>query len=284
MERKGVSQRRALGYVGMSRSVLNYRGVNVEVRDGGLQKAIEGLCTQYPRMGLPMLVNRLRQQGYTDNHKRIARLYTASGWSLKKRSTKRVKREARGLVRPNQTNHTWSMDFVHDRYGVLHQHGLKCLTIVDDATDEAVAILAQPRNQSSDVVYTLELLACTRGLPQYLRSDNGKEFTSRRLAAWALQHGVELLFIQPGKPNQNAFVESFNSRFRQECLNLHQFTSLPQAQQTIEAWRQEFNYKRPKKRLAGLTPYQYAQQLQQTTTVMYNHPRILDPTETNFGV
>jgi putative transposase len=153
----------------------------------------------------------------------------------------------------------WSADFVFDR--TAEGRVLKCLTIVDDATTEAVAIVPARALGWRPVTRVLEQLAASRGLPQVLRTDNGPEFCSRVMLTWAYERGLTLRLIQPGKPNENAFIESFNGRFRDECLNEHWFTSLAHAQAVIEAWRREYNEERPKKSLGGLTPAVYAKRL-----------------------
>lgn len=163
------------------------------------------------------------------------------------------------IVRPVQPNDVWSADFVFDR--TADGLGLKCLTIVDDATTEAVATVSARSMSGIAVTRVLDQLAVERGLPSVLRTDNGLEFCGRAMLTWAHERRVTLRLIEPGKPNQNAYIESFNGRLRDECLNEHWFTSVPQAQVIIEAWRREYNEERPKKGLGGLTPAQYAKQL-----------------------
>lgn len=151
------------------------------------------------------------------------------------------------------------MDFVFDR--TLEGRVLKCLTIVDDATHEAVAIAPERAISGQSLTRMLDRLKRTRGLPQIIRTDNGKEFCGKAMLTWAHDHGVSLRLIEPGKPNQNAYIESFNGRLRDECLNEHCFITLTHAQILIEAWRREYNEERPKKILGGLTPTAYARQL-----------------------
>lgn len=134
----------------------------------------------------------------------------------------------------------------------------KRLTGVDDATHEAVAIVPERAISGHSLTRTLDHLARSRGLPKAIRTDKGKEFCGRTMLTWALQRGVLLFLIQPGKPNQNADIESFNERFRDEYLNEHGFTSLPHAKVVLESWRPEYNEERPKKGLSGLTPFAYA--------------------------
>ena len=163
------------------------------------------------------------------------------------------------LVRPESANQVWSMDFVFDRSA--EGRVIKCLTIVDDATHESVAIVPAHTINGEQVARILDCLGATRGLPEVIRTDNGKEFCGRAMLTWAHAHTVTLRLIEPGKPNQNAYIESFNGRFREECLNGQWFLNLAHAQAVIEAWRREYNEERPKKALSGLTPVAYARQL-----------------------
>ena len=151
------------------------------------------------------------------------------------------------------------MDFVFDR--TAEGRVIKCLTIVDDATHEVVAIEVERAISGLGVARVLERLALTRGLPKVIRTDNGKEFCGKAMVAWAHERGLHLRLIEPGKPNQNAYVESFNGRLRDECLNEHLFTSLLHARTLIERWRREYNEERPKKALGGMTPAAYAKHL-----------------------
>jgi transposase InsO family protein len=163
------------------------------------------------------------------------------------------------LIRPDRADQVWSMDFVFDRSA--DGKVIKCLTIVDDATHKAVAVVPERAIGGLAVTRTLDRLAATRGLPQVIRTDNGKEFCGRAMLTWAHAHHVTLRLIEPGKPNQNAYIESFNGRLRDECLNEHWFVNLAHAQVVIETWRREYNEERPKKALGGLTPSAYARQL-----------------------
>ena len=167
--------------------------------------------------------------------------------------------ERQPLIRPKAANEVWSMDFVFDR--TAEGRALKCLTIVDDATGESVAIEVERAISGHGVSRVLDRLALSRGLPKVIRTDNGKEFCGKAMVTWAYERGVQLRLIQPGKPNQNAYIESFNGRLRDECLNEHWFTSLLHARTVIETWRREYNEERPKKVLRGLTPAAYAKQL-----------------------
>src|SRR4029077_15792747 len=147
---------------------------------------------------------------------------------------------------------------------------IKCLTIVDDASTESVATQAERAIGGIAVTRILDRLAMERGLPNVIRPDNGKEFCGKAMLTWAHERGVTLRLIEPGKPNQNAYIESFNSRLRDECLNEHWFTSLAHAQTVIESWRREYNEQRPKRSLGGLTPHEYARRLTQPAVLSHD--------------
>jgi putative transposase len=255
---RGLTERQALQVIGMSASSLRYRPA--PDRNADLREAIVALAHRYRRYGAGMIYLKLRQQGRVVNHKRIERLYAEAQLQVRCRTRKKVPvGERQPLVRPAAANAVWSMDFVFDRSA--DGRVIKCLTIVDDATHEAVAIVPERAFSGQHVTRILDHLAATRGLPQVIRTDNGKEFCGHAMLTWAHVHTVTLRLIEPGKPNQNAYIESFNGRLRDECLNEQWFLNLAHAQAIIEAWRREYNEERPKKGLGGLTPAAYARQL-----------------------
>lgn len=255
---RGLTERRALKVIGMSASSLRYRPA--PDRNADLRDAIVALAHRHRRYGAGMIYLKLRQQGRVVNHKRIERLYAEAQLQVRRRTRKTVPMgERQPLVRPEAANEVWSMDFVFDRS--TEGRAIKCLTIVDDATHEAVAIVPERAISGQHLTRILDRLAAPRGLPQVIRTDNGKEFCGRAMLTWAHAHTVTLRLIEPGKPNQNAYIESFNGRLRDECLNEHWFLNLAHAQAVIEAWRREYNEERPKKGLGGLTPAAYAKQL-----------------------
>ena len=259
---KGLSERRSLAVVRMSASAYRYAprpDRNVELR-----ARILALAQRHKRYGVGMIHLKLRQAGLLVNYKRVERLYQEAKLQVRRRKRKKVlPGERQPLIRPLAANQVWSMDFVFDR--TAEGRVIKCLTIVDDATHEAIAIEVERAISGLNVTRVLDRLALTRGLPQVIRTDNGKEFCGKAMATWAHERGVQLRLIQPGKPNQNAYVESFNGRLRDECLNEHWFTHLLHARTVIERWRREYNEERPKKALGGLTPSAYAKQLASTT-------------------
>jgi transposase InsO family protein len=254
----GLSERRARAVVQMSASAFRY--VPRPDDNGELREQITALAQRHKRYGVGMIHLKLQQRGLRVNYKRVERLYQEARLQVRRRKRKKVAiGERQPLLRPTAANQVWSMDFVFDR--TADGRVLKCLTIVDDATHECVAIVPERAISGQTLTRILDRLALTRGLPQVIRTDNGKEFCGRVMVTWAHQRGVTLRLIEPGKPNQNAYIESFNGRFRDECLNEHWFTSLPHARVVIAAWHCEYNEERPKKALGGLTPAAYAKQL-----------------------
>ena len=255
---QGLSERRALKLACMSASVLRYQPID----DGNaeLRERIIALAHRHRRHGYRMIHLRLRQEGVLVNLKRVRRLYRQENLMVKNRKRKKVAlADRQPLLRPSRANQVWSVDFVFDR--LADGRTLKCLTLVDDCTHEAVAIRPDTAISGSYVTRILDKVKDERGLPAVIRSDNGKEFCGRAMAIWAHENGVALRFIEPGKPNQNAYVESFNGRLRDECLNEHWFASLPHARRLIEDWRRDYNECRPKKDLGGLPPAVYAARL-----------------------
>ena len=265
MVTRGLSERRALTVVRMSAAALRY--MPRPDQDAGLRDRIIALAHRHRRYGAGMIYLKLRQEGRVVNHKRVDRLYAEARLQVKRRRRKKVPViDRQPLLRPRQPNEVWSADFVFDR--TAEGRVVKCLTIVDDATTEAVAIVPARALGGLPVTRVLDQLAASRGLPLVLRTDNGPEFCGRALLTWAHERGLTLRLIEPGKPNQNAYVESFNGRFRDECLNEHWFTSLAHARAVIETWRQEYNEERPKKSLGGLTPAAYAKTLMRETSTV----------------
>jgi putative transposase len=202
----------------------------------------------------------LKREGWPDNHKRVYRLYQAEGLSLRLKRPKRNK-SAR-LRQPKQMataiNEIWSMDFVADE--LFDGRRLQALTVVDNYTRESLAIDVGQSLKGEDVVATLNRIAAHRGLPATIKVDNGSEFISKVMDKWAYERRVELDFSRPGKPSDNAEVESFNGRLRQECLNAHWFLSLDDARAKIEEWRRYYNETRPHSALQWAAPSEFARQ------------------------
>lgn len=258
MKGRGLSERRSLRVVGMSASALRYQPR--PDRNGLLRDQIIALAQRYRRYGVQMIYLKLRQSGELVNYKRVERLYTLEKLQVRRRRRKKIPlSERQPLLRPGAANEVWSVDFVFDR--VSSGRALKCLVIVDDATHEAIAVMVEHCMGGNHLTRILDGICSQRGRPAVIRSDNGAEFCGKAMLTWAYRNGVTLRPIEPGKPNQNAYVESFNGRLRDECLNEHWFTSLMHARSVIEAWRREYNEERPKSVLDGLTPAEYARRL-----------------------
>ena len=252
--RLGVT--RACGLVGISRSLYRYQPQQGD--NAAVSARLVELAADKRRYGYRRLHVLLRREGVAINRKRTYRLYRDAGLTVRRRKRKRIGPvERRPLPKPIQPNVSWSMDFVAD--GLANGRRLRCLTIVDDYTRESLAIEVDTSLPGLRVRDVLQRLAETRGLPESITVDHGPEFESQVLDAWAYQSGVRLAFIRPGKPNENAYVESFNGRLRDECLNEHWFLTLAHAQAAIESWRLEYNTERPHSALGYLTPQQFAQ-------------------------
>ena len=258
MTQCGLSERRALAIVAMSASALRYQPA-VD-HNATLRAEISRIAHRYRRYGAPMIHLKLRQAGWPVNHKRVARLYAEQGLQIRRRKRKKVPiADRQPLARPERANEVWSIDFVFDR--IADGRPIKCLAIVDDATHECVALEPAFAMGGQQLTRVLDQLAMSRGLPRVIRSDNGQELIGKAMHRWAYGNGVQLKPIEPGKPNQNATIESFNGRFRDECLNEHGFVSMAHAKAIIRQWQREYNEKRPKKALSGNTPAAYARQI-----------------------
>ena len=265
MTARGLSERRSLQVIGMSASSFRYQ--TAPDRNQVLRKQIVTLAQRHHRYGSGMIYLKLRQAGLQVNHKRVERLYAEARLQVKRRRRKKVPvTDRQPLGRPQAANHVWSMDFVFDR--TAEGRAIKNLTVVDDATHEAVAIVPERAIGGQSLTRILDRIALQRGLPQAIRTDNGKEFCGHAMLTWAHTRGVKLFLIEPGKPNQNAYIESFNGRLRDECLNEHWFTSLSHAKVVIEVWRREYNEERPKKALGGMTPSAYAKKLANKAVIL----------------
>jgi putative transposase len=217
------------------------------------------MAAERTRYGFPRLLDRLQREGWKDNHKRVYRVYREENLQVRKRKRKRLARArcnpSRVATRPNER---WSMDFVSD---VAGQRRFRTLNVLDECTREALAMEVDTSLPGERVVRVLERIVAERGKPAEIITDNGPEFTSLVMDRWAHENGVVLHFIQPGKPTQNCYVESFNGRFRDECLNENWFANVADARRRIGEYRREYNEDRGHSSLGRLTPAQYRAQL-----------------------
>jgi putative transposase len=258
------SERQACKLTAMDRTSYRYRprpDHNAELR-----RELIALARQKPRYGYRRLCALLERKGWTASPQRVYRVYSAEHLAVRRLKRKRLVRAApaeRLLSRPNQE---WAIDFVADGLGT--GRGLRMLTVVDSFTRECPAIEVDTGLSSRRVTRVLDWIISQRGRPDVIRCDNGPEFTSRHFLVWCEERGIQLLHIQPGKPMQNGHVESFNGRFRDECLNHNWFTTLVDAKEKIERWRMEYNGERPHSSLAYRTPEEYAETCSRLTNGM----------------
>jgi putative transposase len=241
--------------VNISPSVYRYRPIYD--CDAALRQRLRELAGERKRFGSPRLHIMLKREGLVINHKRTERIYREEGLVLRR---KRRRKGAAGLrvtmPTPQRPNQRWSMDFVTD--SIVTGRRFRALAIVDDFSRECPAIEVDTSLGGVRVVSVLERLAQTRGLPEVITTDNGPEFAVKILDEWAYRRGVKLNFIRPGKPIENAYAESFNGRFRDECLNMNWFMNLKHARDIIEDWRRDYNEVRPHSSLNDRTPKEYA--------------------------
>jgi putative transposase len=225
-------------------------------QEENLKARLRTLAGERRRFGYRRLTVRLRREGWTVNHKRVYRLYGQEGLQVRRRKRQRMgAAERQALAISIRQKERWSMDFVAD--ALTDGRRFRSLNIVDDYSRECVAVEVDTSITGARVVRVLERLRELRGVPQVLVTDNGPEFAGQALDVWAYERGVKLHFIEPGKPVQNAFVESFNGKMRDECLNEHCFMSLGEARETIEAWRRDYNEVRPHSSLGNRTPQEF---------------------------
>ena len=256
MAERGFGVTRACGLIRISRSLYRYRSSQADC--ARLRARIEEIAALKRRYGYRRVHILLRREGWRMNRKLTYRLYREAGLAVRRRKRKRIGLvERKPLPKPVAANLSWSMDFVSD--GLADGRRLRCLTIVDDCTRECLAIEVDTSITGTRVKAVMNRLADTRGLPRSITVDHGPEFEGQVLDIWAYTANVHLSFIRPGKPNENAYIESFNGKFRDECLNEHWFLTMEQARRLIENWRIEYNTERPHSSLGDLTPEEYAE-------------------------
>ena len=252
----GLSERRACRLVGLSRMAAR-RAPSGGADDARLRERLLALASERRRFGYRRLYVLLRREGWKVNRKRVERLYREEGLKLRRRTRKRVPQEGRsGAWCPVAANQRWSLDFTED--ALASDRKFRTANLKDDCTHECPAIEVDLSLPAERVVAMLERVGEERGFPDILVVDNGPELRGRVLEAWARRRGVQLYFIDPGRPVQNAYIESFNGRFRVECLNLHWFVDLGEARALIEAWRIDYNENRPHSSLGYRTPNEFA--------------------------
>ena len=251
-----MSERRGCLVLGVERSSVRY--ISHKPDQTPLILRIRDLATTRTRYGYFRIYILLRREGWVVNHKRVYRLYRNDGLSLRlkkpRRNVSAANRERQPAARA--ANEMWSMDFVSD--ALFDGRRLRALTVIDAFTHEALAIDVDQGIKGEQVVEAMARISSIRSVPSTIRVDHGPEFISKALDRWAYENGVPLDFSRLGKPTDNAFVESFNGRLRDECLNAHWFLSLADARAKIEAWRRDYSAGRPHTSLGWMTPVEYA--------------------------
>ncbi|MAK97850.1 MAG: IS3 family transposase [Citromicrobium sp.] len=254
-EQHGLSERRACSLVGVSRRVIRYEPTRPD--DGALRQRLRELAAERRRFGYRRLGYLLAREGITPNHKKLLRIYREEGLRVRRRGgRKRALGTRRPMVLPDGPNQRWSLDFVSD--SLICGRRFRILCVVDDFSRECLALVADTSLSGARVARELTNLLGQRGKPHTVVSDNGTELTSSAILRWSQERRVEWHYIAPGKPMQNGFVESFNGRLRDECLNETLFTSLAHARFVLAAWRHDYNTVRPHSKLGGKTPAEIA--------------------------
>jgi len=255
MKKLTVSERRACKVLGQHRSTHRKKPTK-QATDAALTEAITSLAEYYGRYGYRMIAGLLRLEGWLANHKRVERIWRRKGLKIPKRQPKRgrlwMNDDSCIRLRPCWQNHVWAYDFVMDRTD--DGKAFRMLTVIDEFSRECLAIEVERQLKSEDVLHVLTGLFATRGVPDYIRSDNGSEFTAQAVRDWLGKVGCKTLYIEPGSPWENGYNESFNGKLRNELLNGEIFYTLQEAKVLIERWRQFYNEVRPHSSLGYKPP------------------------------
>ena len=272
-----MSERRACRVAGVERALVRYRSRRPD--DAELRTRLRFLAHERRRFGYRRLHVLLRREGWAVNRKRVQRLYREERLMVRKRGgRKRALGHRAPLPVPDRPTACWSLDFVHDQ--MTDGRRFRVLVIVDDCTRECLGLVPDTSISGARVARELDRIIAWRGRPEAVLSDNGTELTSNAILAWSAERHIAWQYIQPGKPVQNAFAESFNARLRDELLNETLFRSLGEARRLIEAWRYDYNHHRPHSKLGWLTPAGYAkrwhenEQLEERSSGAFNDDRI----------
>jgi len=249
--------------VGMARSVFYYQGLRKP--DTQVEEMLRQLADEHPRWGLWKMVGKLRADGYPWNHKRVHRVYKALGFNFRRKGKRRLpQRVKQALSVPEAPNRSWSMDFMSD--ALWNGRRFRTLNVIDDYNREALHIEIDTSLSSHRVVRVLEQLIQTKGRPQKVRVDNGPEFIAETITTWCRNHGIELVYIQRGRPMQNAYIERFNGTYRRELLDCYVFESLDEVRHLTESWIRSYNEERPHDSLNNSTPMGFLEQNKKNST------------------
>ena len=263
-----LSKVKACRAVRLSRSAYYAGAAESAADDQPVIEVLNQLMEKHPRWGFGLCFDWIRLQGYPWNHKRVHRVYKAMGLNLPRRKKRRLPdRPLQPLDAPHVVNRTWSIDFMSD--SLYSGKRFRTLNVLDDGVREVLSIVIDTSLPGGRVVRTLEQIAAWRGLPGALRLDNGPELISQVLVDWCEENNVELRYIQPGKPNQNAFIERFNKTYRVEVLNAYLFRSLEQVREITDDWLRIYNEERPHRSLGRIPPSQFRRRLEDARNSSY---------------
>lgn len=262
---RGISVRRACALIGVARSMMGYEA-KMPAKDGPVMTVMRDLSSQYPRYGYRRIHIFLARRGHLMSADRACRIWQLAGLQVpRKRPRRRVAGSRPRPVPAFEANHVWAYDFVFDACANGQQ--LKCLTIIDEHTRESLAIDVAGSIRSGRLIEVLTKLVSEHGAPKYLRSDNGPEFVSKAVLKWLVQSNIDTALIDPGKPWQNGADESFNGKFRDECLSLEWFRNRTEAKIVIENWRRHYNEVRPHSSLSYQTPVEFKSKRSSTNPI-----------------
>lgn len=252
----GVSQRRACNAMQVDRSTVRYQSKRPD--DSALRDEIKLVAKERRRFGYRRIQVILERKGIFMNHKKLRRIYAEEKLQVRRRGgRKRALGTRKPMVLPDSPNQRWSLDFVNDAF--TDGRRFRILTVIDDYTRENIGLVADTSLSGLRVSRELGQIVAERGMPVTIVSDNGTEFTSMAILQWVQNTGMDWHYIAPGKPQQNGFIESFNGKLRDECLNETLFTTLADAKEALKEWKDDYNQQRPHSSLGNLTPQEFAE-------------------------
>jgi transposase InsO family protein len=256
------SQRHACQLVGISRSSARY-SPKLRPRETAFKEQVRQLANQHPNYGYRRITAILRREGSQVNHKRVQRIWQLEGLQLPRRKPRKRRCGPKGemIHKAQYRNHIWSYDFLEEH--TVRGKRLRILAVIDEFTRECLALLVDRSITSNEVVDLLDWLFLVYGKPQHIRSDNGPELVAKKVQSWLAEQDCETIYISPGSPWENAYIESFIGKFRKECVDRYLFYTLKETRRIVEDWRQEYNHYRPHSSLGYLPPSAFAAQLSQ---------------------
>jgi putative transposase len=249
-----MSERKACKFMKLARNSYSYR--SKPKNDDEFIVLLDTITQKHVSIGFWQSYHRIRRKGILVNHKKLYRIYTSMKLNIRRRTKKRLPaRVKQQLFQPEGINQVWSIDFMSD--ALWDGRKIRFLNVIDDFNRQVLLIATDTSIPSVKVIQCLDQLINSRGIPQMIRVDNGPEFISSKLAAWCQKHKIQLVFIQPGEPTQNAFIERFNGTFRRDVLNAYIFKSIQEVKETVDTWIYDYNFNRPHQALKNKSPMEY---------------------------